>query len=91
MTEKETTNQDTAKEPTRDELIAWYHSQIELARLRTELAELHARAVKAEAQRVEASVFLAQVDAANKEAQQKRNNSESSGGEKTTQDEKPNS
>lgn len=60
-------NQET-KEPTREEVIAWYKSQIELAALRTELAELQSRAVKAEAERVQASMFLAQLDAAAKEA-----------------------
>lgn len=81
MTEQEKP-QDTANQPSREELIAWYNSQIELARLRTELAELHARAVKAEADRIESSMFLAQVDAATKEAQAKRDNSASGSGDK---------
>ena len=56
------TNQ-TEKEPTRDEVIAWYKQQIELASLRTELAELQARAMKAEAERVQATMILAQMTA----------------------------
>lgn len=61
-------NQEIPKEPTREEVITWYKSQIELAALRTELAELQSRAVKAEAERVQAAMFLAQLDAASKES-----------------------
>lgn len=72
------------KEPTRDEVIAWYKSQIELASLRAELATLQATAVKAEAERMQAAMFLAQMDA----AAQSANNSD--GGGETPSDEKPN-
>lgn len=66
-------NQEIPKEPTREEVITWYKSQIELAALRTELAELQSRAVKAEAERVQAAMFLAQLDAASKESAVKTN------------------
>jgi len=66
-------NQEIPKEPTREEVIAWYKSQIELAALRTELAELQSRAVKAEAERIQAAMFLAQLDAASKESAVKTN------------------
>lgn len=62
-----TENQTQEKEPSRDEVIAWYKSQIELAGYRAELAELQAKAVKAEAERIQAGMFLAQMDAAQKQ------------------------
>ena len=61
-------NQTEGKEPTREEVIAWYQSQIELAELRARLAELQATAVKAEAERAQAAMFLAQIEDARKEA-----------------------
>lgn len=63
------TNQ-TEKEPTREEVIAWYKQQIELAGYRTELAELQARAMKAEAERVQATMILAQMTAKQSEEPQ---------------------
>lgn len=71
----------------REEVIAWYEDQLELARLRTELSELNSRAVVAEAQMVEAQLFLANADHQMKLAKQQ---AEGKGGE-TTSDEKPNS
>jgi hypothetical protein len=56
-------SEQTEKEPTRDEVIAWYKQQIELAGYRTELAELQARAMKAEAERAQATMILAQLTA----------------------------
>lgn len=47
------------KEPTREEVIAWYKSQIELASLRAELAELQAKAVTEEAKRIQATIMIA--------------------------------
>lgn len=47
------------KEPTRDEVIAWYNSQIELASLRAQLAELQAKAVTEEAKRIQATIMIA--------------------------------
>jgi hypothetical protein len=47
------------KEPTRDEVIAWYNSQIELASLRAQLAELQSKAVTEEAKRIQATIMIA--------------------------------
>lgn len=47
------------KEPTRDEVIVWYNSQIELASLRAQLAELQAKAVTEEAKRIQATIMIA--------------------------------
>lgn len=60
--------EETQEPKSREEIVAWYKDQIELASLRTELAELHSRAVKAEAERIQASMFIAQVQAATEEA-----------------------
>lgn len=53
------------KELSREEVFKWYNDQIELAKVRAELAELNARAVKAEAERMQAAMFMAQMEAAN--------------------------
>jgi hypothetical protein len=47
------------KEPTREEVISWYKSQIELAALRAELAELQSKAVQEEAKRIQATIMIA--------------------------------
>jgi hypothetical protein len=49
----------TPQEPTRDEVIAWYKSQIELAQLRATLAEYQSKAVQEEARRLQALVIIA--------------------------------
>jgi len=49
------------KEVTRDEVVAWYKDQIELATLRADLAEQQARAAKSDAERLQATMFMAQV------------------------------
>lgn len=51
-------------EATREEVIAWYKEQIEFAALRAELAELQNRAAKADAERLQATMFMAQAQAA---------------------------
>lgn len=56
------------KEPTREEVIAWYKSQIELASLRAELAELQSKAVQEEAKRIQAAMIIAQLTQAGDEA-----------------------
>ncbi len=71
---------------TREEIIAWYQDQLELTRLRTELTELNSRAVVAEAQMVEAQLFLAN---ASHQMRQAKKDAEGQGGE--TASEKPNS
>ena len=58
------TNTETPeKEVTRDEVVAWYKDQIELATLRADLAEQQARAAKSDAERMQATMFLAQAQA----------------------------
>lgn len=51
----------TPQEPTRDEVIAWYKSQIELAQLRATLAEYQSKAVQEEARRLQALTVIAQL------------------------------
>jgi hypothetical protein len=70
------------KEPTRDEVIAWYKSQIELASLRAELAELQAKAVTEEAKRIQATIMIANMTQP-EDAQQ--NNTDGSGGAETSE------
>lgn len=55
-------NQQAPQElPTREEVIAWYNEQIELAKLRLELAELQSKAAIADAQRMQAVGMIAQM------------------------------
>lgn len=49
------------REPTRDDVIAWYKEQIELAQLRATLAELQSKAVQEEAKRLQATMIIAQI------------------------------
>ncbi len=49
------------REPTRDEVIAWYKDQIQLAKLRHELAELQSKAVQEEVKRLQATMIIAQL------------------------------
>jgi len=58
-------NQQAPQElPTREEVIAWYNEQIELAKLRLELAELQSKAAIADAQRMQAVGMIAQMQGA---------------------------
>lgn len=56
------------KEVSREEVVAWYKDQIELATLRADLAEQQARAAKSDAERLQATMFLAQVQQKQNEA-----------------------
>ena len=47
------------KEITREEAVAWYKDQIELATLRADLAEQQARAVRYESERLQHVVMIA--------------------------------
>lgn len=51
------------KAPSKEELVAWYKEQIELATLRADLAEQHARAVKHESERLQHSAMIANITA----------------------------
>lgn len=48
------------REPTKEEVIAWYKEHIELAELRHKLAELQSKAVQEEAKRLQAMAIIAQ-------------------------------
>ena len=58
-----TNNENPEKEVTREEVVVWYKDQIELATLRADLAEQQARAAKSDAERMQATMFLAQAQA----------------------------
>jgi hypothetical protein len=60
------TQETPEKEVTRDEVVAWYKDQIELATLRADLAEQQSRAAKSDAERIQATMFIAQAQAAGK-------------------------
>lgn len=49
------------KEVSREEVVAWYKEQIELATLRADLSEQQNRAAKNDAERLQATMFMAQV------------------------------
>jgi len=55
------------KEITRDEAVAWYKDQIELATLRADLAEQQARAVRYESERLQHVVMIANIKSAGNE------------------------
>lgn len=73
------------KQPTREEVIAWYKDQIELAELRATLAELQSKAVQEEAKRIQAAMIIAQLT----QQEGAKENSDVEGGAETS-DEKPN-
>lgn len=49
------------KQPTREQIIQWYRDEIELAKLRGELATLQRDATVAEAERLQAIAVIAQI------------------------------
>ena len=55
------------KEITREEAVAWYKDQIELATLRADLAEQQARAVRYESERLQHVVMIANIKSAGNE------------------------
>jgi hypothetical protein len=57
MTEEE------KKVPSKEEVLAWYKEQIELATLRADLAEQQARAVKFESERLQHAAVIANITA----------------------------
>jgi hypothetical protein len=68
MTEEE------KKVPSKEEVLAWYKEQIELATLRADLAEQQTRAVKFESERLQHAAMIANITASveemEKEAQE---------------------
>ena len=59
--------EEVEKEITRDEAVAWYKDQIELATLRADLAEQQARAVRYESERLQHVVMIANIKSAGNE------------------------
>jgi hypothetical protein len=57
MTEEE------KKVPSKEEVVAWYREQIQLATLRADLAEQQARAVKHESERLQHAAMIANITA----------------------------
>lgn len=55
------------KEVTREQAVAWYKEQIELATLRGDLAEQQARAVRFESERLQHVVMIANIKTAGTE------------------------
>jgi len=55
------------EEPSREEVIAWYSEQIELAQLRRDLAVLQSEATEAEAKRLQAAMMIGQIKMAEEE------------------------
>jgi hypothetical protein len=49
------------EQPTKEQIVAWYKEQIEVATLRRDLSALQAEIAKNEAQRVQATVLMAQM------------------------------
>jgi hypothetical protein len=49
------------EQPTKDQIIAWYKEQIEVATLRRDLSALQAEIAKNEAQRTQATILMAQM------------------------------
>ena len=49
------------EQPSKDQIITWYKDQIEVATLRRDLSALQAEIAKNEAQRVQATILLAQM------------------------------
>jgi len=56
------------KAPSKEEVVAWYKEQIELATLRADLAEQQARAVKHESERLQHAAMIANITASIDEA-----------------------
>lgn len=69
-------SQEKEKEVSREDVIAWYKDQIELATLRADLAEQQNRAAKADAERIQATMFMAQVQVQGKEGEEEEQEEE---------------
>lgn len=61
------------KEVSREEVIAWYKEQIELATLRADLAEQQERALRFESQRLQHVIMIANIKAAGEQIAQEEN------------------
>jgi chorismate mutase len=56
--------EETKEEVSREEVVAWYKDQIELATLRADLAEQQERAVRYESQRLQHVIMIANIKTA---------------------------
>lgn len=59
--------EENEKQVTREEAVAWYKDQLELATLRADLAEQQARAVRYESERLQHVVMIANIKTAGNE------------------------
>jgi hypothetical protein len=64
------------KELTREEVVAWYKDQIEVATLRADLAEQQSRAVRFESERLQHAIMIANIKAAKDEIDAEEENKE---------------
>jgi hypothetical protein len=64
------------KELTREEVVAWYKDQIEVATLRADLAEQQSRAVRFESERLQHAIMIANIKAAKDEIDAEEQNKE---------------
>lgn len=59
--------EETEKKLSKEEVLEWYKEQIELAKLRAELSEYQTRAVKAESERLQHVVMIANIKSSTEE------------------------
>jgi len=64
------------RELTREEVVAWYKDQIEVATLRADLAEQQSRAVRFESERLQHAIMIANIKAAKDEIDAEEENKE---------------
>jgi len=64
------------RELTREEVVAWYKDQIEVATLRADLAEQQSRAVRFESERLQHAIMIANIKAAKDEIDAEEQNKE---------------
>jgi chorismate mutase len=70
-------SEEKVKEPSREEVVAWYKDQIELSTLRADLAEQQARAVRFESERLQHAVMIANIKTAGDEIMSSQQEDES--------------
>jgi hypothetical protein len=68
--------QEQKQQLSREEIVAWYKDQIEVATLRADLAEQQARAVRFESERLQHAVMIANIKAAKDEIDAEEQNKE---------------
>ena len=68
--------QEQKQQLSREEIVAWYKDQIEVATLRADLAEQQARAVRFESERLQHAIMIANIKAAKDEIDAEEENKE---------------